>query len=172
MINSRHIKNCITSFPVIEGHTGLQTMQKIEIKNVYQQWKGESIQEINNKNQQTNPYSLRIGVPNTDEKLKNDNLYFILNYLSYNPASREVEKREIVTYRNMSKVFIGQSVDEYKFDNYKLFVDDNIIGKDFIFSDTEMSVKQVIMSLINKIEKLQQEVSSLKLQTKKQTIYK
>jgi hypothetical protein len=75
---------------------------------------------------------------------------------------------------NTNKIIIGQSPDEYKFKNYKLFVDDNVVAKDYIFSDDEMSLRQTITHLANKIQKLQQEITNIKsqqLQPQKQTIY-
>ena len=173
MINSSTISNTTINFPAIQGLAFSPLIKKIEIKNVYQQWQGENIEQIKNKAQE-NPYNVRIGLPKIDEQLKQDNMYLILSYLSYNPVNKDIENREIVTYRNTSKIIIGQSPDEYKFDKYKLFVDDNIVAKDYIFSDDEMSVKQTLLHLSNKIEKLQQEITILKskqLQPQKQTIY-
>ena len=171
MINSRTIQNCKVPFPIIEGLAFAPLTNKIEIKNIYQKWQGQSIHQIK-QTASENEYSLRIGLPRVDEQLRHDNIHFILGYLSYNPVSNDIENREIITYRNTSKVFIGQSPDEYKFKNFKLFVDDNVIAKDFIFSDDEMSVKQTIMHLANKVQKLQEEIFYLKSQTKNETIYK
>lgn len=173
MINSSTIKNTTVNFPAIQGLAFSPLVKRIEIKNVYQQWQGESVEEIKSKAQE-NPYNIRIGLPRIDEQLRQDNMYLILSYLSYNPVNKDIENREIVTYRNTSKIIIGQSPDEYKFDNYKLFVDDNIVAKDYLFSDDEMSVKQTLLHLSNKIQKLQQEITILKqqqLQPQKQTIY-
>ena len=171
MINSKVIQNCTVPFPAIQGMSFSPLIKKVEIKNLYQKWQGESIHDIKQKHDE-NPYTLRIGLPKVDEDLKHDSIYFILSYLSYNPVTKDIENREIVTYRNTSKVIIGQSPDEYKFKQYKLFVDDNVVAKDFIFVDDEMSIRQTIMHLVSKVQKLQDEVFYLKSQTKNETIYK
>lgn len=173
MIKSSIIGNTQISFPAVQGLAFSPLVKKIEIKNIYQQWQGESIEQIKSKTQE-NPYSMRIGLPKVDEQLRQDNMYLILSYLSYNPVNKDIENREIVTYRNTNKIIIGQSPDEYKFKNYKLFVDDNVVAKDYIFSDDEMSLRQTITHLANKIQKLQQEITNIKsqqLQPQKQTIY-
>jgi hypothetical protein len=173
MIKSSIIGNTQISFPAVQGLAFSPLVKKIEIKNIYQQWQGESIEQIKNKTQE-NPYNMRIGLPKIDEQLRQDNMYLILSYLSYNPVNKDIENREIVTYRNTNKIIIGQSPDEYKFKNYKLFVDDNVVAKDYIFSDDEMSLRQTITHLANKIQKLQQEITNIKsqqLQPQKQTIY-
>jgi len=171
MINSRLIRNVSMPFPIVESLTHAPLMHMVEIKSIYQQWNGESIEQIKHKAKE-NPYNIRIGLPRVDQQLKNDPKYFILGYLSYNPITKDIENREIATYRNMSKVFIGQSPDEYKFKDFKLFVDDNVIAKDFILSDDATSIKQVIRHLAAKVEKLQEEVVYLKGQLKNETIYK
>lgn len=173
MIRSSIISNTQTSFPAIQGLAFSPLVKKIEIKNIYQQWHGENIQQIQSKAQE-NPYNIRIGLPKVDEQLRQDNMYLILSYLSYNPVNKDIENREIVTYRNTNKIIIGQSPDEYKFEKYKLFVDDNVVAKDYLFSDDEMSVRQALAHLTNKVQKLQQEITNLKqqqLQPQKQTIY-
>lgn len=173
MINSSNIVNVSTSFPAIQGLAFSPLVKKIEIKNIYQQWQGENIEQIKLKAQE-NPYNIRIGLPKVDEQLRQDNMYLILSYLSYNPVNKDIENREIVTYRNTNKIIIGQSPDEYRFDHYKLFVDDNVVAKDYILSENEMSVKQTLLHLANKVEKLQQEIAILKsqqVQAQKQTIY-
>ena len=71
MINNGTIRNCTRSFPAIQGMVNEHALGKIIIKNVYQGWRGESIKQIRDKHEQ-NPYSLRIGMPSTDEQLKND----------------------------------------------------------------------------------------------------
>ena len=128
MINNNTIRNCIKAFPVLQGMTNEHTLGKILIKNVYQGWQGESIKQINQKEQPN--YTLRIGMPKVDEELKNDQVYFILHYLSYNPLTKAVEKREIVPYRNVDQVYIGQSIDEKYYKDYRLFVDGKAVLDD------------------------------------------
>ena len=103
MINNGAIQNVTKPFPAIQGLRNEHTLGKILIKNIYQSWNGENIVQIKNKHE-TNPYSLRIGMPGTDNELKNDSLYFILHYLSYNPITKDIEKRELVPYRNTERM--------------------------------------------------------------------
>lgn len=171
MVNSKYLHNVTIPFPIVESLTHAPLMNMVEIKSIYQQWNGESIEQIKHKAKE-NPYNIRIGLPRVDEQLKNDPKYFVLGYLSYNPITKDIESREIVSYRNMNKVYIGQSPDEYKFDNFKLFVDGNVVAKDYILSNDNASVGQMINHLIRKVEKLQDDVAYLKAQLKNETIYK
>ena len=147
---------------------------KIKLKNIYQGWQGESMLQIKDKHEQ-NPYSLRIGMPSTDRQLKGDAVYFILHYLSYNPITKDVEMREIIPYRNMEKVYIGQSLDENVYSDYKLFVDGNVVVDDLYFKNhetiREIPLGKLIVSLIDKTEKLQIEVANLRRQLNNKHIY-
>lgn len=171
MVNSKYLHNVTIPFPIVESLTHAPLMNMVEIKSIYQQWNGESIEQIKHKAKE-NPYNIRIGLPRVDEQLKNDPKYFVLGYLSYNPITKDIESREIVSYRNMNKVYIGQSPDEYRFNNFKLFVDGNVVAKDYILSNDNASVGQMINHLIRKVEKLQDDVAYLKAQLKNETIYK
>ena len=139
---------------------------------MYQGWQGESIEQIKEKHK-NNPYSLRIGLPSTDKQLKSDPMYFILHYLAYNPLTKDIEKREIVPYRNTEKIYIGHTVDENYYKDYRLFVDGNIIAEDLYLRKTggDLSIGQRINNLTNMVEKLQQEVVNLKQQLNNKTIY-
>lgn len=171
MINNKTLRNCTTSFPVIQGMHNPHALGKILIKNMYQSWQGESIKQIKEKHKD-NPYSLRIGMPTTDDQLKGDNLYFILHYLSYNPLTKDIEKRELIPYRNTEKVYIGQSIDEKVFSDFRLFADGNIVAKDYYFKDSkDVSLQETITNLTNMVQKLQSEVVELKRQLNSKHIY-
>ncbi len=174
MINNDVIRNCTVPFPVIQGLINEHALGKILIKNVYQGWQGESIQQIRDKHE-ANPYSLRIGMPSTDAQLKGDAMYFILHYLSYNPITKDIEKRELVPYRNTEKIYIGQSIDEKVYKNYKLFVDGTTITDDIYLKKYESlkdrSLGQTVIALLNAVEKLQVEVADLKRQLQTKHIY-
>jgi hypothetical protein len=174
MINNEVIRNCTKPFPAIQGLVNEHALGKITIKNVYQGWQGESINQIRDKHED-NPYSLRIGMPSTDKQLKNDAIYFILHYLSFNPLTKDVEMREIIPYRNTEKIYIGQSIDESTYKNFRLFVDGNIVTDDIYLKrhDTikDIPLGQVIINLIDKVEKLQLEIAQLKRQTINNPIY-
>jgi hypothetical protein len=173
MINNKTIRNCRVSFPAIQGLVNNQVLGKILIKNIYQNWQGENILQIKDKHE-SNPYTLRIGTPNTDNQLKNDCMYLIPNYLAYNPVTRNIEKRELVDYRNTQTVYIGQSMDEQLYKDYRLYVNGNIVCDDLYLKNTNMSqtsLSQLVVNLVNKVEKLQSEVMELKRQTKNADIY-
>ncbi len=174
MIKNNTIRNCTIPFPAIQGLVNEQTLGKILIKNIYQGWQGESIKEIKDKHE-TNPFTLRIGTPKTDVQIQNDKMYFVPNYMAYNPVTKNIEKRELVDYRNVEKVYIGQSLDEMQYDNYRLFVNGNTITNDLYIKNydsiKDISVGQLIINLVNKVEKLQAEVMELKRQTKPTDIY-
>jgi len=173
MINNSTIRNSTTSFPAIQGLVNSQVLGKILIKNIYQKWQGENINQIKNKHE-SNPYTLRIGTPNTDNQLSNDCMYFIPNYLAYNPITKNIEKRELVDYRNIQTVYIGQSIDEQLYKDYKLFVNGNVVCEDLYFKNSNLkdySLSELVIGLMNKVEKLQAEVVELKRQTKNATIY-
>jgi hypothetical protein len=175
MINNEVIRNCTAPFPVIQGLLNEHALGKILIKNIYQGWQGENIKQIKDKHE-NNPYSLRIGMPSTDDQLRSDAMYFILHYLSYNPITKSIEKRDLISYRNMERVYIGQSIDEKAHSDYRLFVDGNIIASDIYFKNQDanknVSVNQLINNLIHRVEKLQAEVFDLKRQTKERHIYR
>ena len=114
-------------------------------------------------------------MPSTDEQLKNDAIYFILHYLSYNPLTKDIEKREIVPYRNMEKLYVGQSLEEKSYIDYKVFIDGNIVADElYLKKYTELKdtpIGELLLELINKTDKLQLEVINLKRQLNKDTIY-
>jgi len=146
-------------------------MEKVFIKNIYQRWGGESIEQIKQK-EEDNPYTLRIGLPHLDEQLKHDNIFFIQSYLSYNPITKDVEKREIIPYRNVEKVYIGQSASEVEYKDAKLLVAGKVVADDYAFLGESNSLKLTIQDLLNKIQKLEEEVRRLKHQHQNETIYK
>lgn len=167
MIPNNLARNCTKPFPVIEGLKLNHSLTKLPIKAVYQKWTGESMQVIKEKTTD-NPYSLRIGLPHIDNQLKSDNYFFILNYLSYNPVTKNIENREIIPYRNTETVYIGQSLAENTHGNYRLFVDGKIVVDDIEFIGNIKPLKKQIQDLQNAVEMLQKEI----IQLKKQPIYK
>lgn len=175
MINNSVIQNCKQPFPAIEGLVNDMVLGKIKIQNIYQSWKGESITQIKDKNEH-NPYSLRIGMPATDKQLKADPIFFILNYLSYNPLTKDIEKREIIPYRNMDKIYVGQSIDEQEYTNFKAFFDGNVIMDELFlkrYDDiAKVPVGKILLDLMTKVKKLEKELDEYKKQTNKDTIYK
>ena len=171
MIPTKHISNAKVEAPILQLMASNPYMDKMEIKSIYPQWKGESIQQL--KEHKDNPYRLRIGTPRTDERLKSDHAYFIQSYLSYNPVTKDIEKRDLTVYRNTEKVYIGaQSLEEKSFRNYTLFVNGAVLVKDLISIDTRESILQTVKQLQGQVDLLAKEVAQLKLQLQKQTIYK
>ena len=89
MINNKTIQNTKKSFSAIKGLRNEHMLGKILIKNIYQTWNGENITQIK-QNHTDNPYTLRIGTPTTDRELKNDSVYFVIHYMSYNPITKDI----------------------------------------------------------------------------------
>ncbi len=173
MINSSTIRNCQVSFPIVQAMTNSSTLGKMLIKNLYQPWNGESIEQIKQKHE-NNPYTLRIGLPSIDAQMKNDAMYFILHYLAYNPVTKDIEKREIIPLRNTEKVYIGQSLDEKVYKDYRLFVDGNAVVDDLYLRKSlgQQSVGRLLTTIMDRVEKLQQEVVELKRQLQSKHIYR
>jgi len=175
MINSSKFHNCKTSFPAIEGLGLTETLGKVRIKNIYQTWNGESMNDIRDRHE-NNPYTLRIGMPAEDQRLKNDSIYFILDYLSYNPVTKDVEQRQLTPLRNMEKLYIGQSLQEKEYSDYRLFVDGNAVVDDIYLKKYEslnnQPIGRLLVNLMDTVEKLKLEVVDLKRQLKTQHIYK
>jgi hypothetical protein len=172
MINNKAIQNAKKPFSAIKGLRNEHVLGTILIKNIYQSWNGESILQIKQKHND-NPYTMRIGTPTTDRELKNDSIYFILHYLSYNPITKDIEKRELIPYRNMEKLYIGQSIQEKEYSDYRLFVDGKAVMQDLHLTniDQNQSITQLIVNLTNKVEKLQAEVINLRRQLNSSHIY-
>jgi hypothetical protein len=149
------------------------TLGKMYIKNLYQSWNGENIEQIKQRHEQ-NPYSLRIGLPSTDQQLKNDAVYFILHYLAYNPVTKDIERREIIPLRNTEKVYIGHSLDEKVYKDYRLFVEGNAVVDDIYLRKSlgQQSVGRLLTTIVDRMEKLQMEVVELKRQLQSKHIYK
>jgi hypothetical protein len=175
MINNSRIQNCKIAFPAVEGLGLTETLGKVRIKNLYQKWNGESMNQIRDRHE-TNPYTLRIGMPAVDEKLKTDSIYFILDYLSYNPLTKAVEQRQLVPLRVMEKVYIGQSIQEMEYKDYGLFVDGNAVVEDIYIKKYEslrdQPIGRLLVNLMETVDKLKLEVVDLKRQLKTQHIYK
>lgn len=171
MIGNSKIRSVRIPFEPTEVFTSNPYMEKVFIKNIYQRWGGESVGEIKQKHID-NPYTLRIGLPHLDERLKQDKVFLIQSYLSYNPVTKDIEKREIIPYRNVEKVYIGQSVSESDLHDYKLIVAGNIVADDYGFLDGGKSLKAIIKDLSNKVQKLEEEIRLLKRHTQNETIYK
>lgn len=175
MINNSVIRNCTVSAPFIQTMLNEHALGKIELKNLYQSWNGENIDQIREKHD-SNPYTLRIGMPSTDNQMAKDPVFLILHYLSYNPLTKDIEMRHIVPHRNTDKVYIGQSIDERYYKDYKLFVDGTaIVGDLYLKNNQSMrdtSLTKLLTNLVSKVEKLQAEVIELKRQLASKDTYK
>lgn len=172
MIPSKYIRNISHAAPILNLMVSAPFMEKVMIKNMYQQWQGENMQQIRDKHED-NPYTLRIGTPNTDKALISDSVLFVQSYMSYNPITKNIEKRELIPYRNVEKVYIGeQRIDEDTFKDYASFINGNVVAKDLVFLDTKENLSEVIAKLIKEVANLRMEVAKLKSQTQTQPIYK
>lgn len=170
MIPTKNISNTKINAPILNLMMDNPYVEKVHIKSIYPQWKGENIEEL--KQHRDNPYRIRIGTPNMDEKMKSDHVYFFQSYLSYNPVTKEIEKRSLTSHRITERVYIGkQSLEEKTFREYSLFVNGTVLVKDLISIDTRESILHTVRQLQSQVDALTKEVSSLKLQLQKQTIY-
>ena len=174
MINNDKVRNVQVPFSPITGLSLNGTLGKIRLNNLYTQWNGENVNDIKNKHKK-NPYQVRIGTPNTDEQLKQDRIYFITDYLSYNPLSQDIEKRDIIARRLMERVYIGQTTQEAEYKDYSLFVNGNMVADDLILKK-EGGIKGVPLTkllnkLIAKVDNQSKEIQQLKAQLKNQPIY-
>lgn len=152
-----------------------QVMGKVEMKSLYSGWSGESFSEIQNQQNNANPYTIRIGMPAVDQAMKTDKVYFILHYMSYNVATKQVEMRHIVPQRNMERIYIGQSLDEQQYADCRLLVDGTTVVDDLYLkaapSLEQIPLTRLLVQLVDRVEKLQQEVIELKRSTKQQHTY-
>ena len=174
MINGSKIRNCTVSFPAIEGLATTEHLGKIRLKNIYQKWNGESITEIRQQHS-NNPYTLRTGTPLVDDQLRNDRIYLITHYVAFNPLSKTVEIRDLIPRRITDKLFIGQTTEEGEYEDYRLFVDGNIVVDD-LFLKKYKSIKDVplgrlIVDLISRVERQSAEIQELKDKVASQHIY-
>lgn len=171
MIPSKTIRNVSIAAPLVSLLSQAPFLEKMPIKGIYPQWNGESIAEIKEKTTD-NPYSVRIGTPNTDRALQADHALYIQSYLSYNPVTKQLEKRELIPYRNVEKAYIGgQRIDEHQYKDYALFVNGDIVANDLRLLNNK-SVVELITSLMDEVNELRVQVHKLQLQTQTQPIYK
>ena len=174
MINNEKVRNVQVPFSPISGLTMNGTLGKIRLNNIYTQWNGESVKDIKLKHK-SNPYQVRIGTPNTDQQLKQDRIYFISDYLSFNPISQDIEKRDIIARRLMEKVYIGQTTQEAEYKDYSLFVNGNVVAEDLILKkegDIQgVPLTKLLNRLIAKVDQQSKEIQQLKAQLKNEPIY-
>ena len=169
---SRSIKKIKTNFPAVQGIGGPSFIGRVMLKNIYQEWNGENFVEITEK-AIGNPFNLRIGLPQVDKQLKEDHIFLFTKYLSYNPLTKQVEKRELIPLRNTEKIYIGQSPEEHQHSDYKLFVDGKIVAEDVLFKQpNEGSLIDKINQLEQKIQILEHQIQKLNSNNEKITIYK
>lgn len=162
MIISNKIKRVKIPIPVAECLGGPSYIGKIKLKNLYQQWTGQTYTEIKDKHT-TNPFNVRIGMPQTDKQLLNDRVFLFTRYLSFNPLAKQLENRELIASRNVEKIYIGHSPEEHLYGDYRLFVDGRAVVEDVVFK----SPKRRRESLLDVIDKLEQRIQNLEFELKK-----
>lgn len=172
MISGRNIRNSRVTVPTLNLLADAPFLEKAPIKMLYPQWQGESVSVIRDTFTE-NPYRVRIGTPNTDQAMRNDCAFFMQSYLSYNPITKQLEKRELIPYRNVERLYIGeQRIDEEQYSDYTAFVNGNIIANDLILLESKESIVELIAKLQQQVTQLQSEVVKLRSETKTQTIYR
>lgn len=160
---SNNIKRPKVPFPAIQSIGGPSFIGRIKLKNIYQAWQGENFKEITDKCSD-NPFTMRVGLPQTDKQMKEDRIFLFTKYLAYNPLTKQVEKRELIPLRNTEKVYIGHSPEEHVYSDYKLFVDGKVVLEDIVFKSPS-NIKSLIVLIQNmqeKIQYLENEVVKLK----------
>lgn len=165
MLISKNIKKPKVSFPAVEGIGGPSFLGRVMLKNIYQPWNGENFVEITQKSI-GNPFNLRTGLPQTDRQLKEDRIFLFTKYLSYNPLTKQIEKRELIPLRNTEKVYIGHSPEEQNHHDYKLFVDGKVVAEDVIFKQPN----DIIGSLVEKLKYLEEKIQNLEIELQKQKL--
>ena len=172
MIPGRNVRNSRVSVPTINMLADAPFLEKAPIKMLFPQWQGESVNTIRDTFAH-NPYRVRIGTPNMDQAMRNDSAFFMQSYLSYNPITKQLEKRELIPYRNIERIYIGeQRIDEEQYDNYTAFINGNVVVNDVILLESKQSVVELISKLQQQVTQLQSEVTKLRSETKTQPIYK
>lgn len=162
-INLQHSNFSIQNSSAIQINDGL-LMDKIKIKNFYPKWTGENITELQNKHDIKN--MLRVGTPLIDDELRKDRVFFILEFLSYNPVNSQIEKRILCPQRIMNKLYIGQSPDEEKYKDADVIINGKLVVKEFLSIKSTDDFKH----LNNKIKALESEITLLKARVR--DIYK
>ena len=174
MINNSKVRNTRVPFKPIEGLATGETLGKIRLKNIYTSWNGESVADIKAKHD-TNPYLVRIGTPNTDERLRSDNIYFISHYLAYNPITQDLENRDIISRRIMEKLYVGQSTQEGEYKDCDMYVNGSAVLEDLYLYKNEnikdKSLTSIITKLLDRVDQLTKEVAQLKAKVKTKPIY-
>lgn len=160
---SNNIKKAKITFPAVQSMGGPSFLGRIKLKNIYQQWNGESFSDIA-KRHKDNPFTMRIGLPQTDKQMKEDRIFLFTKYLAYNPLTKQVEKRELIPLRNTEKIYIGHSPEEHQYKDYKLFVDGKVVLEDVIFKSPNHidSLVQTLEFMKLRIETLENEIANLK----------
>ena len=163
MVNQNTAQLGVRTLSAIQINDGL-LMDKIKIKNFYPNWRGESIKEIQNKHDIKG--QLRIGTPLLDEQLRNDKVFFILDFLSFNPLNSQIEKRMLVPQRIMNKLYVGQSPDEEKYPDAAVIINGKLVVDDIISKERTEEFK----ILNRRIKDLESDI--LLLKAKMKDIYK
>jgi len=174
MIISNNISRVKVPIPVAQCIGGPSYIGKIKLKNIYQQWSGQTYNEIKEKHTD-NPFNVRIGLPQTDKQLLNDRIFLFTRYLSYNPLTKQLENRELIPSRNVEKVYIGHSPEEHLYGDYRLFVDGKVVLEDIVFKNTQKrreSLIDIIVKLEERIQNLEFELKKLKRVNDPVAIYK
>lgn len=173
MIIAKSIKKTQVPFPILQGIGGPSFIGKIKLKNIYQNWRGENFQQIADKHVD-NPFNVRIGLPQTDKQLKSDSIFLFTKYLSYNPLTKQIEKRELIPLRNVEKIYIGHSPEEPNYPNARLFVDGQVVVEDIAFKQPNSieSLYTTIRELSDRVQKLEQEILKHRSNTNIVPIYK
>lgn len=161
MVNQNTAELGVRTLTAVQVNDGL-LMDKIKIKNFYPNWRGESVGEIQNKHDIK--HQLRIGTPLVDEQLRKDKVFFILEFLSFNPVNSQIEKRILTPQRIMNKLYVGQSLEEEKHKDAAVFIDGKLVATEIVSLKGEDKQIRDFKYLNSKIKELHSELKLLKAQ--------
>ncbi len=166
MIPSSTIRNVRVSSPILSLLINAPYLEQVPLRALYPQWSGENIQEIREKHTD-NPYRVRIGTPTTDRQMQQERVFYIQSYLSYNPVNKQLEKRELIPYRNVERMYVGeQTTDEVTYKDATLFVNGVAVVKDIVLFENGDSLAEVVKYLLNEVKFLRNELAKTQNQPK------
>lgn len=123
------------------------TSNKLKIKSFYPNWSGESISEVERRHDIK--HMIRIGTPEMDKQMQQDRVFFILDYLAFNPLNTQIERRLLHPQRIMSKLYVGQSVEEERYKDASAIINGKLVAEEIV--DLSWS-KEDLMKRINTLE--------------------
>jgi hypothetical protein len=131
------------------------TSNRIKIKSFYPNWSGESVSEIEKRHDIK--HMIRIGTPETDKLMQQDRVFFILDYIAYNPLNTQIERRVLHPQRFMGKIYVGQSIEEEQHKDAAAVINGKLVASEVV--DLSWSKED----LIKRVVSLEQQLTIVKI---------